>query len=128
MKNRTGKWFFGIFAVNDDDLLTSISQRSNCAGGIAQKSALSEDFRITHYTLRIYSVACYYYNKRSEIWEGRGMTIVNTTNVKTACLTDHLTSFATGFVPEVNSIDFEFVFASASFQDNVTIYICLIIG
>lgn len=48
-------------------------------------------------------------------------------DVESVCGSDHLTSFATGFVPEVNTIDFDFVFAHASFEDNLTIYFCLII-
>ncbi len=38
-----------------------------------------------------------------------------------------MTPFATGFFPEINTIDFDFVFAAASFQNNVTIYLFLII-
>lgn len=49
------------------------------------------------------------------------------TNEQSACHTNHLTSFATGFFPEVNTIDFDFVFAHASFEDNLTIYLCMII-
>ena len=36
-------------------------------------------------------------------------------------------SFASGFFPIPNTIDFQFVFAAASFEDNLTIYMCLII-
>ena len=45
----------------------------------------------------------------------------------TACLSNHLTSFATGFMPEINVVDFDFIYAGASFQDNITIFLTLII-
>ncbi len=40
---------------------------------------------------------------------------------------NHLTSFASGFYPEPNSIDFEFVFTNVSFKDNVTIFMFIIL-
>ena len=51
----------------------------------------------------------------------------NTTKTLSGCGTDHLTSFGSGFFPEPNTIDFDFIFAHASFEDNLTIYLCLII-
>lgn len=39
-----------------------------------------------------------------------------------------MTSFAAGHFPQINTIDFDFVFAAASFQDNMTIYFFLIIS
>ena len=39
-----------------------------------------------------------------------------------------MTSFATGLFPEVNTIDFDNIFAAASFADNLTIYLFLIIA
>lgn len=53
--------------------------------------------------------------------------VLNSTRELTACGATHLTSFATGFVPQPNTLDFEFVFAAASFEDNLTIYLLLII-
>lgn len=46
----------------------------------------------------------------------------------TACGTNHCTSFGSAFFPEVNTIDFEFIFAHASFENNLTIYLWLIIS
>ena len=34
-----------------------------------------------------------------------------------------MTSFATGFRPQANTIDFQFVFAFPSFEDNMTIFV-----
>lgn len=45
----------------------------------------------------------------------------------TLCRASHLTSFASGFFLTPNSIDFDLVFADASFTDNMTIYFTVII-
>ena len=39
-----------------------------------------------------------------------------------------MTSFGSGFFFTPNTIDFEFVFAAASFEDNLTIYLTIIIA
>lgn len=39
----------------------------------------------------------------------------------------HLTSFGGGFFVKPNMVDFAYVFANAGFQDNITIYLTLII-
>ncbi len=50
----------------------------------------------------------------------------NTTELVSACNSTHLTSFASGYFPKVNTIDFRAIWAKASFQDNMTIYLLLI--
>lgn len=44
------------------------------------------------------------------------------------CLSDHLTLFSAGFFILPNTIDFEYVFANADFEDNLTIYLAIIIS
>lgn len=46
----------------------------------------------------------------------------------TMCQTRHLTSFASGLFCMPNTIDFSYVFANAGFQDNLTIYLTIIIS
>lgn len=45
----------------------------------------------------------------------------------TQCRTHHLTAFAAGFFVVPNPIDFDYIFAKASFEDNITIYMTVII-
>ena len=47
--------------------------------------------------------------------------------MKTIFETNHLTSFASGYLSESNSIDFTLIFAAPSFKDNMTIFLLLII-
>ena len=68
-----------------------------------------------------------YFDVKTEVWEGIGIVVQNTSKLVTAAQTNHLTSFATGWFPEPNTIDFAFVFARGSFSDNITIFILLII-
>ena len=44
-----------------------------------------------------------------------------------SCGTNHLSSFGSAWFPEVNTIDFDFVFAHTSFDDNMTVYLLVII-
>jgi hypothetical protein len=81
----------------------------------------------TCFIYRTYTGGMYYFDAILESWDGIGISVTNTTMITTAAKTNHLTSFSTGFFPEPNIIDFEFVFANDSFSDNSTIFMLLII-
>jgi hypothetical protein len=61
------------------------------------------------------------------MWEARGISILNSSVLTTACSTNHLSQYASGFYPEVNTIDFELVFSKNSISDGLTIFMCLIV-
>ena len=83
----------------------------------------TSDFRI-----RSYSSGCYYYDINTGKWASNGMEIFGDTNLKqTHCLSNHLTFFASGYVILPSSINFEYVFANASFSQNPLIYTAVII-
>ena len=125
--NRTGAWFLGMMAF-DGSVPTDLIDGENCsvnqidAGKLNKKSFLTD-----HYTTRIYASGCYFFNKTTDMWEASGISVVNSSKIVTSCHTNHLSQYGSGFIQEVNTIDFEFVFAEASFEDNMTIYMCLII-
>ncbi|CAF0876239.1 unnamed protein product, partial [Brachionus calyciflorus] len=78
--------------------------------------------------LRVFSSACYYYDKSSGKWSSDGVEIMDDSNVHyTHCKSKHLTTFAGGFIVVPPAINFEKVFANASFADNPTIYTTLIV-
>ena len=122
MNNRTGTWYAGVLAVNDEATLAKVMGKRDCnAGGTGlAKSDLKQDFGSENYIFQTYTAACYFLNPK-DVWESSGTSVLNTTNVITGCSTNHLTSFASGFFPESNTIDFEFIFANSSFVDNLTI-------
>jgi len=72
--------------------------------------------------LRTFSSGCYYLNK-TNFWSSHGMEIYEDTNLThTHCVTNHLTTFAGGFVVLPNEINFDNVWANASFLQNPVIY------
>ena len=73
-----------------------------------------------------YTGGSYFFNTSSEEWEGVGLDTLNTTKELTGFTSNHLTSFGTGFAPQANNIDFKFIFAHASFSDNMTIFVSTI--
>jgi polycystin 1L2 len=90
---------------------------------IEKKGNFTSDFMI-----RVYSSGCYYFDVNDGKWLSDGMEILEDTNVKqTHCISTHLTSFAGGFVILPSSINFQYVFANASFSKNLLIYLTLII-
>lgn len=80
-----------------------------------------------NYKLRTWTSGCYFYSERLKAWIADGMRIRAIKYGATHCKSDHLTSFAAGFFVIPNSIDFDYIFANASFHDNLTIYIAIII-
>ena len=51
---------------------------------------------------------------------------METTYKDTFCRTSHLTAFGTGFFTIPNTVDFNYIFAAASFEDNLTIYLTVV--
>ena len=128
--NRTGPWFLGMmaFASAADRDSAAVKDGENCSANQIDAGKLDKAaFGTAHYTTRIYASGCYFLNKTTDMWEASGISVVNSTKIETSCTTDHLSQYGSGFIQEVNTIDFEYFFAAASFADNMTIYMCLII-
>ncbi|RNA30185.1 polycystic kidney disease 1-like 2, partial [Brachionus plicatilis] len=80
------------------------------------------------FSLRIFSSACYFYDRENGKWNSDGVQIMDDSNIHyTHCKSKHLTTFAGGFIVLPPAINFEKVFANASFADNPTIYITVIV-
>ena len=90
---------------------------------IRNKVNFTSDFMI-----RTYSSGCYYYDANTGKWTSDGMEIYEDTNLEqTHCSSFHLTSFAGGLVILPSAINFEYVFAHASFIQNPIIYSTVIL-
>ena len=77
----------------------------------------------SNFWVRVYSAGCYYMDTASNKWSTFGMEILQDTNVTHAhCQSNHLTSFAGGFVVLPNEINFSNVWANADFSKNPVIY------
>ena len=55
------------------------------------------------------------------------MSVDTATYGRTICRSSHLTGFGGGFFVEPTTIDFDLIFAEASFADNMTIYMTIIV-
>ena len=71
INNRTGDWFFGVVALKDPKLPNVL----NGSGTGLTKADLHPDFGITRYDLRVFTGGCYYFNPKSEEWEGVGVSV-----------------------------------------------------
>lgn len=120
--------FFGVWSLKAGlDLNATVPDMGRCEDAKLTPDILDSDFGTPTYTFQAYTGGCYFFNKTTEIWESGGLTTYNSTKLVTGCGTNHCTSFGSAFFPQTNLIDFNFVFAHASFEDNMTIYIFVII-
>ena len=77
--------------------------------------------------LRIFLSSCYYTDPVSMTWLSDGLEILKDSNMTHAhCLTNHLTTFASGFIVVPDAIDFQNVWDNASFLQNPVIYLTVI--
>ncbi|KAI3387632.1 hypothetical protein SNEBB_002249, partial [Seison nebaliae] len=95
---------------------------------IERKNLLTETNAIfkSNYSLRLFLSGCYYYSGNKYLSDGLRVG-PKTTWKYTQCYTSHLSEFAGGWVVLPAAIDFNYVFANASFSDNPTIYSTIII-
>ncbi len=77
--------------------------------------------------VRVYTSGCYYYDASSDKWSSSGLEIqYDSSLASTHCTSPHLTSFAGGLVVVPSQINFEYVWANASFAQNPIIYATII--
>ena len=77
----------------------------------------------SNFWLRTFASGCYYMDTATNDWSSYGMEILEDSNLThTHCISSHLTTFAGGFIVLPNAIDFNNVWANASFLQNPIIY------
>ena len=128
VNGRTGYVGFRIREVN----LT----RLNCANKSANLAYLEEPVEpvstnvsgfTQNFYIRIFLSGCYFLNTETNTWQADGLEILGDSNIThTHCLASHLTSFAGGFIVLPDAIDFDAVWANASFRQNSVIYSAVI--
>ncbi|CAF1336506.1 unnamed protein product [Adineta steineri] len=87
----------------------------------------NQPFNFTsNYELRTYTACCYYLDQNS-IWRTDGILVGSETNYyQTQCFSNHLTTFAGGFLVLPSPINWNYVFQNADFSKNKTIYLTII--
>ena len=127
IKNRTGSWYFGVISIKGENdaknVSDSIMDGKSCEENKILESDLDSDFKTDTYTFVAYTGGSYFFNTTRDEWEGIGLNTTNTTKEITGFTSNHLTSFGTGFKPQLSAIDFKFIFAHPSFTDNMTIFV-----
>jgi hypothetical protein len=79
-------------------------------------------------SVRVFLSGCYYVNKLTGLYSSYGMEVLSTSNTTyTQCISNHLTEFASGWIVLPNAINFDDVWSNASFTQNMTIYITVIV-
>ncbi|XP_064105654.1 uncharacterized protein LOC135215142 [Macrobrachium nipponense] len=123
--NGTGRYFVGVgeFKEDFDPKLMNDPVKNNVTGSVVQVLT-------TNYKLRIITGGCYFLTKSNSTWMGDGLSVrVCYSDRKIVnCSSNHLTSFASGMFIMPNTIDFNYVFANMGFNDNLTIYLTIIIS
>ena len=124
IRNRTGSWYFGVISITGANSVSEIiDETKDCSENKISKDKLDTDFHTELYTFVAYTGGSYFFNESRDEWEGIGLNTLNTTKDITSFTSNHLTSFGTGFMPQISAIDFKFIFAHASFTDNMTIFV-----
>lgn len=77
---------------------------------------------------RIILSGCYYIDPIRGVYSSYGMEVLETTNASfTQCISNHLTQFAGSWITVPSGINFNEVFSHASFLQNITIYMTVIV-
>ncbi|KAG1652539.1 Polycystic kidney disease protein 1-like 2 [Nymphon striatum] len=80
------------------------------------------------YLLNCATTRCGFYNKELNEWQTSGIEVESIEVDGINCRSNHMTTFGSGFFVKPNTIDFDYVFANANIEDNITIYLTVIIS
>lgn len=80
------------------------------------------------FEFRMFTSGCYYIDQRTVKWSSYGTEVYPDSSFEyTHCTSQHLTEFVGGFIVVPSAINFDDVFANASFLENPTIYTTVIV-
>lgn len=114
--NRTGKFVAGVGKLLNDANHINFT-----------RDDLDTNFD-SNYEFRVILSGCYFFNDSNELWEGNaGLEVVAANTTHTRCTTTHLTQFGSGFLPTINSLDFNYIIINMGFTNNTYLYASLII-
>ena len=126
MSNYTGLVGLGIRELQNDELQKYCPNSKPTSPPYLEsksKTLFTSDFNFFAFTS-----GCYYIDQSTGKWSSYGVEVVNDTSILyTHCKSTHLTTFAAGIDILPTSINFNYVFANASFTQNKTIYLTVLI-
>jgi hypothetical protein len=113
----------GIFDCNNKSSINDINNQNKLIDTRINNNYANQTGFSQNFYFRIYASGCYYLDPITNIWMSDGVDILPDSNLTHShCISNHLTSFAGGFIVLPNQIDFKQVWANASFLQNPIIY------
>ncbi|CAF1178747.1 unnamed protein product [Adineta steineri] len=117
---------FGIRELNSTEFNSYCSNNGTQPNSSVPITDNPVNFTANYY-IRVYTSGCYYIDS-SNNWQSAGCVVgTKTSHTQTECYTNHLTTFAGGWIVLPAPINWNYVFANASFAKNMTIYLTLIL-
>lgn len=110
--------------------LDKYEQKLHCSNKTSYLPKFKNNINFTtNFWLRVYTSGCYYIDPTTGKWSSYGVEIQSDSNERyTHCVSSHLTEFAGGWIVLPATIDFEYVWANASFTKNALIYsMCIVV-
>ena len=126
------KGFKGFVSIGIKEL-DSVEYNKYCRLKTINKNVLPEpkaaNLSFTHdFSLKAWTSGCYFLDTSRGEWSSYGVEIMPDSNEFYAhCASSHLTEFAGGWLVLPASINFEYVWANASFEKNLNIYLTIIV-
>ncbi|CAF3607443.1 unnamed protein product [Adineta steineri] len=124
---QTANHTYTMFGIRE---LNSTEFNSYCSNNGSHSNVPITDSPVNftaNYYIRVYTSGCYYMDKNNN-WQSDGCVVgTKTSHTQTECYTNHLTTFAGGWIVLPAPINWNYVFANASFAKNMTIYLTLIL-
>lgn len=123
---------FRQLTSNESDLYCKNYNQSTRLS-LRQAPLLPDSYNFTQLITRplsrlVYAAGCYYIDINSMAYSSWGVEVLSDSNTThTHCVSTHLTEFAGGLIILPDAIDFNNVWANASFTQNLTIYLTVII-
>jgi hypothetical protein len=120
---------FGIKQLNPLEFQYFCNKSNYTTEDIKEHLNLNDPSNFTmSLSTRVILSGCYYIDPNTGLYSSYGMEVLETTNTSfTQCISYHLTQFAGGWITVPNGINFNDVFARASFLQNLTIYMTVIV-
>ncbi|CAG0903876.1 unnamed protein product [Darwinula stevensoni] len=81
----------------------------------------------TPYCLQSINIAMLFYDEKKKQYDDVGIQLTSVDSRAMSADVTHLTTFGGGFFVMPNAVDFTYVFSHAGFDDNITIYMLLIV-
>ena len=128
-----GKLGFGLRELTNSEMQQYCSNNTNNGSIVVTNPPLvanpSVDITFNRsLTFRSITSGCYYMVSNTTKWATDGLEVIEdgTNSTSVHCISSHLTEFAGGFLVLPEPIDFDSVFANASFDKNPLIYATVI--